>query len=216
MRCSKGSGGMITDFIWDFDGMLFDTYPHTTAAICEHLRRHGRSFDPEEVFRVLKISIRDAFRAFGINEKEEAEFYAIEHDLDFEPCAFPYEGISELLHYIVEHGGRNYLYTHRDRYAVIYLEKYGLDGLFTDFVTREMHFPLKPSPDAINYIIEKHGLDKDCCLMLGDRAIDCGSGLNAGVKALLFDEFSCLEDTDYTYYTTSIAEVYEKIKELMK
>ena len=98
----------------------------------------------------------------------------------------------------------------------MYLEKYNLSHLFTDFVTREMKFPLKPAPDAINYLIEKHSLDKDCCLMLGDRAIDCGSGLNAGIRAMLFDEFGTLENTEYTYYATSIAGVSEKIKELMK
>ena len=207
---------MITDFIWDFDGMLFDTYPHTTAALCEHLRRRGIAADPDEAFNVLKISIRDAFKFFGVTEEEEAAFYKIEHDLDFEPCAKPYEGIAELLHYIVENGGRNYLYSHRDRYAVLYLEKYNLSHLFTDFVTREMDFPLKPAPDAINYLIEKHSLDKDCCLMLGDRAIDCGSGLNAGIRALLFDEFRSLENAECTYYATTITGVAEKIKELMK
>ena len=207
---------MITEFIWDFDGMLFDTYPHTTAALCEHLRRKGREADPEEAFKVLKISIRDAFRYFGVTEDEEAEFYELEHDFDFEPKGVPYEGIREVLEFIAENGGRNYLYTHRDRYAVLYLEKYGLAPLFTDFVTREMHFPLKPAPDAINYLIEKHSLKKDSCMMLGDREIDCLSGLNAGISALLFDEFLSLKDSKYTYYANTIKEVSDIVRKLMK
>lgn len=207
---------MITEFIWDFDGMLFDTYPHTTAALCEYFRRHGKIIDPEEAFGKLKISIREAFRYFSLPEDGEKEFYEIEDDLDFLPRGVPYEGIPEILRFITENGGRNYLYTHRDKVAVQYLDLYGLAPLFTDFVTREMDFPFKPAPNAVNYLIEKHSLNKDRCLMLGDRTIDCGSGLNAGIKALLFDEFGTLADSEYTYYTRTIDEVFETVKSIIK
>lgn len=207
---------MITEFIWDFDGMLFDTYPHTTAALCEYFRRHGRVIDENEAFDKLKISIREAFSYFSVTSEGEREFYEIEDDLDFLPRGVPYEGIPEILRYITENGGRNYLYTHRDKVAIQYLDLYGLTHLFTDFVTRELDFPFKPSPDAVNFIIEKHSLKKEQCLMLGDRTIDCGAGLNAGIKALLFDEFGTLSHGNYTYYTKNITEVSEVIKELMK
>ncbi len=207
---------MITEFIWDFDGMLFDTYPHTTAALCEYFRRHGKSIDPEEAFGELKISIRKAFSRFGMTKEGEREFYEIEDDLDFLPLGVPYEGVPEMLRFIAKNGGRNYLFTHRDNVAVQYLDKYGLTELFTDFVTREMDFPFKPAPDGIEYLLEKHSLDRKRCLMLGDREIDCLSGLNAGIKALLFDEFSALKSSQYTFYETSIDGVFEKVKELMK
>ncbi len=207
---------MITEFIWDFDGMLFDTYPHTTAALCEYFRRHGKIIDKEEAFLKLKISIREAFRHFGLSESGEKEFYEIEDDLDFEPQGFPYEGIEEILRYIVAHGGRNYLFTHRDRVSIQYLDRHSLTPLFTDFVTREMDFPFKPAPDAVEYLINKHSLKRESCLMLGDRAIDCGSGLNAGISALLFDEFYALRDSEYTYYTNTINEVFLCVKSLMK
>ena len=207
---------MITEFIWDFDGMLFDTYPHTTAALCEYFRRHGRIIDKDEAFRELKISILQAFLYFGMPKDGEREFYEIEDNLDFLPRGVPYAGIPEILKYIVDNGGRNYLYTHRDRVAVQYLELYGIDGLFTDFVTREMNFPFKPSPDAVNYLIEKHSLKREACLMLGDRIIDCGSGLNAGIEALLFDEFGSLENGEYTYYTRTVEEVADKVRELIR
>ncbi len=207
---------MITEFIWDFDGMLFDTYPHTTAALCEYFRRHGREISPEEAFSQLKISIRKAFQYFGMPEDGEKEFYEIEDDLDFLPIGVPYEGVPEMLKFIAEHGGRNYLFTHRDRVAIRYLDKYGLTPLFTDFVTREMDFPFKPAPDGIEYLLKKHSLRKDCCIMLGDREIDCLSGLNAGISALLFDEFSALSGSKCTFYETTVNGVFGKVKELMK
>ncbi len=196
--------------------MLFDTYPHTTAALVEYFRRHGKTVNEDEAFDKLKISIREAFRYFELPAEGEKEFYEIEDDLDFLPRGVPYEGIEELLKFITENGGRNYLFTHRDRVAIQYLDLYGFTPLFTDFVTREMDFPFKPAPDGVNYLIEKHRLKRDSCLMLGDRTIDCGSGLSAGTKALLFDEFGTLKDSSYTYYTNSIAEVSAVVKDLMK
>lgn len=207
---------MITDFIWDFDGMLFDTYPHTTAALCEYFRRQGTAIDEKAAFGKLKISIGEAFRYFGVDEKGQEEFYEIENDLSFEPHGVPYKGIPEILRYINKNGGRNYLYTHRDRVAVRYLELYGLNELFSDYVTKESGFPFKPCPDAINHIIEKNSLKKENCMMLGDRPIDCGAGINAGIKTLLFDEFYLLKDSDYGYYANTSDEVFSIIKQLIK
>ena len=202
-------------FIWDFDGMLLDTNPHTLAAFCETCRRYGVPFTKEEVFAQLKITVWDALRFYGFNEEMTAAFYAIENDLDFRPLGTPYPMIPRILACIANGGGKNYLYTHRDRVAVRYLEIYGLQDLFADAVTRELGFPHKPAPDAIDYLVNKHGLDKDDCLMLGDRLIDIGSGINAGVHTCLFDEFGDLPESDCDYRVRTTEELYELVRELL-
>ena len=55
-------------------------------------------------------------------------------------------------------------------------------------MTGEDGFPLKPAPDALNALIKRNGLKKDACLMLGDRDIDIGAGVNAGIGTLLYDD----------------------------
>lgn len=208
---------MITEFIWDFDGMLFDTYPHTTAAFCEYLRRAGIAFDEKEVFAKLKVSIREAFAYYNVSSDGVREFYEIEDDLDFLPRGVPYENIPEILKFISDSGARNYLYTHRDKVALQYLRMYSLEKLFTDFITAENGFPLKPAPDALMWLADKHSLNKENCLMLGDRVIDCMSGINCGMKALLFDELGMLKDTgSYTYYVPTTADLFEKVKILLE
>ena len=202
-------------FIWDFDGMLFDTYPHTQAAFCETCRRYGVPFTKEEVFAQLKITVWDALRYYGFDGEMTAAFYAIENDLDFLPRGKPYPMIPRILAYIANGGGKNYLYTHRDRVAVRYLEVYGLRDLFADAVTRELGFPHKPAPDAIDYLVGKHGLDKDTCLMLGDRLIDIGSGINAGVHTLLFDEFGDLPEASCDFRCRTTEELYELVRGMM-
>ena len=74
-------------FIWDFDGMLFDTYPHTLEAFCETCRRFGVPFARDEVFAHLKVTVWDALRFYGFDEAMTAAFYAVENDLDFCPGA---------------------------------------------------------------------------------------------------------------------------------
>ena len=168
--------------------MLFDTYPHTEAAFCEQQRRRGFVRDPDEVHRLFKINLRVGFTHYGLSEEEIKEFYALENDLTLKPLGVPYPKIPAILQLITERGGRNYLYTHRDRVALQYLDIYGLTPLFADFVTGEDGFPWKPAPDALEHIIKKNGLKKDETVMLGDRDIDIYAGQNAGIYTLLYDD----------------------------
>lgn len=206
----------IKNYIWDFDGMLFDTYPHTLACFLETYRRHGRELDPDEAYRLFKITMWDAFDFYGTDEATKREFYELENDISFPPEGKPYPLIPETLKYIAVHGGQNFLFTHRDRVAVQYLEKHGLDGLFSDFVTSELKFPLKPAPDAIEYLIKKHSLKKSECMMLGDRAIDVGSGANAGIATCLFDEDKNLASVPCTMRITSTEALLPFVKNRLK
>ena len=47
-------------FIWDFDGMLFNTYPRLATAFDRVLRECGIEVPREELMERLKISVRAA------------------------------------------------------------------------------------------------------------------------------------------------------------
>ena len=203
-------------FIWDFDGMLFDTYPHTLAAFCEYCRRAGIPAERDEAYRLLKITLRHAFRYYGFTDADAAAFYEIENDLDFLPRGVPYPGIPELLRDIAAGGGKNYLYTHRDKVALQYLELYGLTELFADCITGEDGFPFKPAPDALNDLVRRNGLPKEACLMLGDRDIDIGAGVNAGMAALLYDDENRYpENVGETWRCTNGSELQKTVLALL-
>ena len=191
--------------------MLFDTYPHTEAAFCEVQRRRGFLRDPGEVHRLFKINLRVAFEYYGLTEEEVREFYELENDLSFEPYGVPYPRIPEILQTVVSRGGRNYLYTHRDRVALRYFDIYGLTPLFSDCVTGEDGFPYKPAPDALEHLIKKNGLAKNETLMLGDRDIDIGAGQNAGVYTLLYDDEGRYGDLGETARARTQEELFAQI-----
>ena len=57
---------------------------------------------------------------------------------------------------------------------------------FDDIVTSLDGFERKPSPDGINYLIEKHHLDKEKTFYVGDRPMDILCAANAHIKSIMF------------------------------
>lgn len=177
---------MFKNYIWDFDGMLFDSYPHITTAFEKMMSDYGIAIDYAETKRLLEISFADAYNYYGTTDEQKERFREYEHDFELEPIAFPFANTIETLKKVCENGGKNYLYTHRGVSVFYYLKKYGVYDLFEDFVTSEDGFPSKPAPNAVLHIVNKHNLDKNETVMVGDREIDVMSGKNAGTKGCLF------------------------------
>ena len=177
-----------TDFFWDFDGTLFDTYPRINRAIQNALKDLNIAVSLETIQPLSKVNVRHAIDTLaGDKAKAVAARYEEREPEEGLDSMRPYPGVLRLLRSICEHGGRNYLYTHRDRSSLEALEHYGMLPCFTDFVTSENGFPSKPAPDALNYLVEKHRLDRAACVMIGDRDIDLDAGKNAGLHCALFD-----------------------------
>ena len=177
---------MLKNYIWDFDGMLFDSYPHITAAFVKMMNDFGKNVDYDRAKALLEISFGEAYDYYSTTDEQKARFGEYEHDFLMEPIALPFPNTAETLKKVREKGGRNYLYTHRGESTFYYLKKYGLYDLFEDFVTSQNGFPAKPAPDAVSHIVAKHKLNKDETVMIGDREIDVMSGKNAGTKGCLF------------------------------
>lgn len=68
------------------------------------------------------------------------------------------------------------------------MKNYGLYGYFADFITSVQGFERKPSPDGINYLINKYNIIHSEAIMIGDRDLDLLSGKNAGISACYFTE----------------------------
>ena len=197
-----------TDFFWDFDGTLFDTYPRVNRAIQNALKDIGVTASLETIAPLAKIRLRQVFQALCPDLEEEGwQRYLAHAEEEGYDSMRPYPGVLRLLQSICEHGGRNYLYTHRDHTSLDALRHYGMDKYFTDSVTRESGFPSKPAPDALKYLMEKHGLDPANCIMLGDRDIDLDSGKNAGMACALFDPGHYYDQYDAPWRFTAMFEM---------
>lgn len=178
-----------TDLIYDFDGTLADSYPIFAESFLELLKERGITPPYEEALSYLKISVQTAIDAY-IKDEDPKAFRRVFRDRRNRMMiekGLPMPGGEDLLRFVKENGGRNYIYTHSPSYIWDLLEKWGLRSYFEGGVTADDDFPVKPAPDALNFICEKYGLDKSTTLMVGDRDIDIDAGHNAGMKGILLD-----------------------------
>ena len=59
------------NYIWDFDGMLFDSYPHITSAFLKALAGFGKEADYDEAKALLEITFAHAFEHYDVSEEEK-------------------------------------------------------------------------------------------------------------------------------------------------
>jgi HAD superfamily hydrolase (TIGR01549 family) len=178
--------------IWDFDGTLFDTYPHTAQAFLNLLKReymvHENLFEIEQQMRVSMQHAYDYYK-----DKFEIDDDFIEKFEDYRRIyenqnALPHHNAYMLSRFIYDQGSRNYLYTHRDKTVISMMQKHGFYEIFMNFVTMENGFGRKPDPGALNYLIETYKMDRAESLYIGDRDIDLLCAKAAGIKFCLFTE----------------------------
>jgi len=174
-------------FIWDFDGTLIDTYPHITRYLKLALQDLGHDADQVEILDKMMVTIPHAVNYY-------ADLYSLkELDLHFEKYkkaektdpVIPFPYVKEVLERIRELGGINCIFTNRGRAAVEMIESAGLSEEFADIVTAsDPSFKVKPAPDTIIYLMEKHGVAPEQTAMIGDRRCDLESGYNAKCKTI--------------------------------
>lgn len=178
-------------FLWDFDGTLFDTYPAANAALLESLAVWRIREDPEETMARLKVRQGPAVQYFQekhcLPEGRLFEEFRRREAL-LVPKSKPFPEADALCQEIIRRGGRNLLYTHRDRLAWEMIESAGLAPFFSGGVTAEDGFPSKPAPDAILSLLKIHGIPPGQALMIGDRLIDVQAAQNAGIAGCWWTE----------------------------
>lgn len=206
----------IRHFIWDFDGTLYDTYPVITNNLRMALGEFGYDCDYPEAMRLMLETIPAARNhyadKFGIERTELAAAYNRHHKASHVALlARPFNGVKEVLKQIVTSGRCNYVYTHRrDDECLEYLKKYGLDLYFKEIIGSDSpNFSAKPSPEAVNYLLEKYGIVANEAVMIGDRECDLGSGRNAGINTLHFLCAVAPEELDCTWRISDFHEMLD-------
>ena len=178
----------ICNFIWDFDGTLFDTYPVIIENLRRALNEFGYDCDPVEAMSLMLDTIPTALRhyadKFSIDRESLTAAYGnYKNEAAALLRAEPFAGVREVLDHIRATGRHSYIFTHRKQEETLaYLKKYELDGYFRDIIGPDFpHFAWKPAPDAVLYLMEKYQMDPAETVMIGDRDCDLGSGRNAGI-----------------------------------
>jgi phosphoglycolate phosphatase-like HAD superfamily hydrolase len=187
---TKGENMDFKHIIWDFDGTLFNTYPHTAQAFLMLLRKEYLVHENVgEIEMNMRISMRHAYdfykEKFDINDDFITKFETFRIIYENQN-ALPNNDAYLVCKFIYDQGCFNYLHTHRDKSALSLLQKHGFKNIFKDFITVENNFQMKPSPDALLHLIEKYKMNIRETLYIGDRGIDLEFSHKAGIKFCLF------------------------------
>ena len=176
--------------IWDLDGTLLDSYGVIVPSLREVYAEKGIALTEKEI---LEVAINESVAAF-IKKME------IEHGLPFDELKGSYSVIGaaklreikpmrhakEILEILKAKGVLNLVFTHRGVTTDEVLRNTGLAGYFDDVVTSRNGFARKPNPEGLNYLIEKHELDRGSTYYVGDRPLDIECANAAGIKSIMF------------------------------
>ena len=209
--------GDIKNFIWDFDGTLFDTYPYTINCFCEAVEKvNGKRPEFLEIYKYMMQTIGHAFAAYKqlLGDEKDAEIRDAYRSIripgpETEGDPFPYA--KELLEFICDSGKANYMFTHRVNDVYPFMDHWDMRKYFTRIVTLADGVKSKPSPDAIYLLINEYGLDPAETVMIGDREIDVLSGKNAGVLSCHVTNGLPYDDFETDYRVESLKDIYEAL-----
>ncbi|MBQ8804027.1 MAG: HAD-IA family hydrolase [Tyzzerella sp.] len=199
--------------IYDFDGTLSDTYPIFTEAFLKMMEKYGIPQDYDTVYGFLKQSVGAAISNydFPMSKKEaRAEFEEI-----YQPIAVEKQNLfpesEEILRFGLSKNKKNYVYTHSGLWVYALLNRMGIRDCFDFVLDSTYDFPRKPDPTALNFMIEKCGIDKSKALMIGDRDLDIEVAHAAGIHACLIDTDNFYPDLKSEYRIKTLSELKEII-----
>ncbi|MDY2888703.1 MAG: HAD hydrolase-like protein [Candidatus Caccosoma sp.] len=192
-------------FFFDFDGMLCDSYSHTTNAFIKAIyESRNILLNSNDVYDALKDSFETAFKKYEITDKEKENFTKYHENISFKPEATLYLPVKKLLKTITSLNGKAFIFTNRNETLFEYLEKFDIKQYITDCIIKAN----KPDCTALLKMIDDYKLDKQMCVVVGDRAIDVDAAYNASIAGILYDEDSRVFHHHATHVIKHINELY--------
>jgi phosphoglycolate phosphatase-like HAD superfamily hydrolase len=195
--------GININILWDFDGTLFDTYP---ALVEGFIALSQKELDRSEVLEWLKIDSKTAFKHYGIDENQRADYQNL-HNYHSKQHSRPFDHLEEVLASV----DSNIIVTHRDKESTIFLlKKYKLSKYFKEIVSvEEQGFTRKPHSASYEYVLKNHHID----LVVGDRDLDLIPARKLNIKTVAFQNRNITADFYIDSYEEFIPMVLKPLRE---
>lgn len=193
---------MKTAVIWDLDGTLFDSYPVIVESIYLTFQEAGVHLSREEI------------KEFAIRTSSNALFYDVADERGIAAEALferyrqlsrarhlqivPMDGAMEILELLHRQNVSQFVYTHRGKTTIPVLDHLNMTSYFQEILTSESGFARKPSPEAIDYLIQTYDLDREHTYYVGDRKLDMACAQKAGITGVLLRRPGDLDVADGT------------------
>lgn len=182
---------MITTILFDFDGTLVNTNDVIIAS-WQHTYRHftGREESLEKITACFgePLLLTMAREFPEVDPEESARIYRDFQQQNAEAFVTIFPGIREMLEELKTQNYRLAIVTSRTREsAQRYMNMLDIGSYFDDMVSCEDTDIHKPNPEPILLCMQKLGVSREECLMIGDSPFDIKCANNAGVLSVLVD-----------------------------
>lgn len=180
--------------IFDLDGTILDTLEDLCDSVNYALDRLGfpkrtlvevRNFLGNGIRKLVECALPQ-----GSDEKCVEEMLAIHREYYSVHCADktkPYEGIKEMLGELKERGIKLAVLSNKPDYAVkILCEDYFPNVFDAAYGFRE-GIERKPSPEAVEGLLEELGVPREKAVYVGDSEVDVRTAKNAGLDMMIVE-----------------------------
>ncbi|MGM0301940.1 hypothetical protein IGI66_001539 [Enterococcus sp. AZ048] len=199
------------NYIWDFDGTLYDTYPIMLKALMKTFNDFDLQKDEKLVYKKIK---EESIRQMILDWKLPApEFDRVYHAYEAQDNkdSYPFEETKDMLKELQEKGVQHFILTHRTVDSTWdLLKRDGLDSFIVDIIGSDSDFPRKPDPSSVKYFLDTYQLSPEKTVMIGDRKLDVEAGNNAGVQTVFFDIDHFNQAIHATYFINNLKEMVQK------
>jgi phosphoglycolate phosphatase len=175
----------------DLDGTLIDSEPGIVASVRAALVALGHAPAPSLDLSALigppaEEVMRRLLQPYGDDRVAEAvAAYRADYGEHGLFASRPYPGVGQALAAMREAGAELILATSkRGDFARRILQHFGLEGAFTAVHGAGSGGALDHKPELIAHIVERHGLERERCVMVGDRSFDVAGAHANRISAL--------------------------------
>jgi len=192
---------MFKNIVWDFDGTLLDTYPLLVKAYQNELKKVSIIASTSKITSLLLVSSSEVLKYYNLDDSFRKNV-AIEVEKLSKDISPPFECVIEVLSYIIENGGSNYIVTNRDQSTYGFLTYYNILNYFTDIIVTDSLSLRKPKNIQFKKLLSQNKINIKKTLSIGDRALDLIPSKSVGLTTCFFNnnnKFLSI-DADYTIY----------------
>ncbi len=181
---------MNLSFFWDLDGTLINSYDAIVSSLLWAFEKEGFILDAEKVHEfIIASSTADFVNKMSVEKGVSPdrirslynEISVVKNDK-----ITLIDGAKEILEFLFNRGDKHFIVTHRGDSSFDILKNFKIDKYFTEVITVKRGFERKPSPEAVNYLIEKYKIDREKAYFVGDRKLDMDCATNAKIKGIFF------------------------------
>ena len=207
--------------IFDFDGTLVDSLSDVVICFNETLEIHGfPTLTREEYIGVVGGNIDEMVSLMlgDMNTPENIELvkdtYREIYGESKKENTLPFDGISEILYELQDRNVLLAINSNRKNDSLNYfVDKYFSDIDFKAVEGHNPEYPSKPSPYAVEKIIDECDVSKDETLYIGDSSTDIKTAQNAQIDCLVVSwGYGDSDDYENAYSLEIIDKPYQILK----